>query len=86
MRFCASNFFIFLPDVPHLQPQNPVKKAIVTKATLRTPEAAWQEIIAQTMAREPVAEIWVDLKQQKVTKVLSIPENYQYRNIPVALY
>ena len=33
-----------------------------------------------------LAEIWVDMKQQRVTKILSIPENYQYRNIPVALY
>lgn len=61
-------------------------KVIITKATLRTPTAVGHEIITQTMDREPLAEIWVDMKQQRVTKILSIPENYQYRNIPVALY
>lgn len=77
------------PRSGHASPRDYDKsllKVIITKATLRTPTAVGQEIITQTMSREPVAEIWVDLKQQRVTKISGIPENYQYRNIPVALY
>ncbi|MGM9580111.1 MAG: methyltransferase family protein [Anaerovibrio sp.] len=61
-------------------------KVIITRATLRTPDAVGMDILTQAMAREPLAEIWIDLKNRSVTKIMSIPESYKYCNIPVALY
>lgn len=61
-------------------------KVIITKAALRTPDAVGMDILTETMARVPMAEIWIDLKNRSVTKIMAIPESYQYRNLPVALY
>ena len=61
-------------------------KIILTKASLRNPNAAGKEILTEILEREPLLEVWVDLEQQTVTQVFNIPENYKYRNIPVAVY
>lgn len=61
-------------------------KIILTKASLRNPNATGEEILTEILDREPLLEVWVDLEQQTVTQVFNIPEDYKYRNIPVAVY
>lgn len=61
-------------------------KIILTKASLRNPNAIGKEILTEILEREPLLEIWVDLEQHTVTQILEIPENYKYHNIPVAVY
>ena len=61
-------------------------KIILTKVNLYNDNATGKDILTQTFEREPLLEVWVDLKQRTVTKILDIPEDYKYRNIPVAVY
>jgi hypothetical protein len=49
-------------------------------------DAAGKDILTNVSEREPLAEVWVDLKAQSVTQILEIPEDYKYRGIPVAVY
>lgn len=63
-------------------------KIILTKAILRASNSAASgtAIFTEMLEREPLLEVWVDLKQHTVTQVFDIPENYKYRGIPVAIF
>ncbi|MDR2870149.1 MAG: isoprenylcysteine carboxylmethyltransferase family protein [Deferribacteraceae bacterium] len=49
-------------------------------------DASGKDILLSVKLRQPLAELWVDLDKQAVTKVLDIPEGYMYQGIPVAVY
>lgn len=57
-----------------------------TIAVCEMDETTISEILTEILEREPLLEVWVDLEQQTVTQVFNIPEDYKYRNIPVAVY
>ena len=62
-------------------------KIIFTKATLLdNSTATGKKILTDTIQRLPLLEVWVDLSQETVVKILEIPEHIKYSNIPVALY
>jgi len=45
-----------------------------------------KEILTNVMTRNPLLEVWVDLRENVVTQILEIPENYKYKGIPVAVF
>jgi hypothetical protein len=47
---------------------------------------AGPEMFTKIREREPLAEVWVNAAEARVTRVLDIPNNYKYRGIPVAVY
>lgn len=62
-------------------------KVIFNKATVRPGESAsGKDILVNLLKREPVAEVWVDVSEKKVVKILEMPEEIMYENTPVALY
>lgn len=63
-------------------------KIILTKAILRNSnsDASGTAIFTEILEREPLLEVWVDLEQHTVTQIFDIPENYKYRDIPVAIF
>lgn len=62
-------------------------KIIFTEAVMRTSDPCeGEEILTNTSKREGIAEVWVDLSEQKVTQLLELPESTRYENVPVALY
>lgn len=63
-------------------------KIILTKAILRdsNSDASGTAIFTEILEREPLLEVWVDLKKHTVTQIFDIPENYKYRGIPVAIF
>ena len=46
----------------------------------------FQDILFDTDKRLPVVEVWVDLEQEQITDILSLPELIRYLNVPVPLY
>lgn len=62
-------------------------KIIFTKVQTREGQSAsGKHILTSTYLREPLLEVWVDIRQNEVIKVLEMPEEIMYDNIPVALY
>ena len=62
-------------------------KVIITKAHIRDGTmATGKEILRAVYFREPVAEAWVDLSAHIVTKILDMPEEVKYQDIPVAVF
>lgn len=62
-------------------------KVIFTKADMRNgKEANGKEILTSVYMREPILEVWVDLSTNTVIKILEMPEEIMYKNIPVAVY
>jgi protein-S-isoprenylcysteine O-methyltransferase Ste14 len=62
-------------------------KVIFTEADLRKDGGIFgKDILRNVTARKPLAEVWVDLAEGRVTRVLDMPEKVSYENIPVALY
>jgi protein-S-isoprenylcysteine O-methyltransferase Ste14 len=55
----------------------------VTKGNIAVPTP---KLFLNLYKREPIAEIWINLTEQKVTKILDMPENIRYEGIPVAVY
>ena len=61
-------------------------KIIFTKADMRTDkDISGKDIIKNVAKREGLAEVWVDLKEGKVTKILELNESF-YKDTPVAVY
>lgn len=62
-------------------------KIIFTEATLKeSPPTSVKDVLTHLDARYGIVEVWVDLKSNSVTKVLSMPENIKYNGIPEAIY
>jgi hypothetical protein len=62
-------------------------KAIITNVVLRNNSLASSEsILANVYKRKPIMEVWVDLSQNNVIKVLDMPEKIKYDGIPVAVF
>ncbi len=75
-------------DVPHLSPaayDNTRYKVIFT-AVQCDGNPAGKDILTSVREREPLAEVWVDLMEHRVTRILDIPVDYKYRGIPVPVY
>lgn len=62
-------------------------KVILTKVSLQAGGAeSGRDILYNLSSRLPIVEVWVDLQENKITKILDIPEDYKYKGIPVAVY
>jgi len=62
-------------------------KIIFTKAVIRGERpVAGKEILTDVLTREPLVEVWVNLREQRVTQVSEIPDSYKYQGIPVAVF
>lgn len=62
-------------------------KIILTKGVTKGNTAIpTPKLLLHLDKREPIAEIWIDLKEQKVTGILNMPENIRYEGVPVAVY
>lgn len=62
-------------------------KLIFTMAEIRGEKnVIGKDILTNVLKREPLIEVWIDLREQKVIQVLDIPDDYKYRGIPVAVY
>ncbi|MNE70590.1 hypothetical protein D3C80_1663920 [compost metagenome] len=62
-------------------------KIIFTKAVLRASKnAEGKAILSKVSEREGIVEVWINLAEQKVVKVVDLPNSTKYANIPVALY
>ncbi|MCX8128858.1 MAG: isoprenylcysteine carboxylmethyltransferase family protein [Clostridia bacterium] len=62
-------------------------KIIFTKAHMRTNDRIQgKDIIMNVSKREAIVEVWVDVADGKVTKIMDMPKKIMYENIPVALY
>jgi protein-S-isoprenylcysteine O-methyltransferase Ste14 len=73
----------------HLSPSNydqNMYKVIFTKADIRSnKDVSGIDIITNVEKREPIVEVWVNVADHKVIKILDMPE-VKYQNIPVAVY
>ena len=49
-------------------------------------DAEGKEILANAIDREGLLEVWVDLSQSQVTKIMDAPATPMYENMPVPLY
>lgn len=89
----------YVPEIPmngidgvvrHNNPRNYDKnmyKVIFNKAAIRAnQDVSGRDIISNVAKREPVVEVWINAAEQKVVKILEMPEKIRYENIPVALY
>lgn len=74
----------------HRSPQNYNKseyKIIFTKAEMRSKgNVTGKQIIQNLKSREAFIEVWVNLKEGKVIKVLDMSDDIMYKDIPVAIY
>lgn len=74
----------------HRSPSNyddSLYKIIFTEAKIRgNKNVVGKEILTNVLTREPLIEVWVDLRDKKVIQVLEIPDDYKYQGIPVAVY
>ena len=62
-------------------------KIILTKAYLRDGvTATGKEILTSVYMREPLVEVWVNLSNQSVVKILDIPEEIMFKGIPVSIF
>ncbi|MNP01883.1 hypothetical protein D3C76_937110 [compost metagenome] len=62
-------------------------KIIFTKAVMRSSQnKEGKAIISNVSEREGIVEVWINLAEQKVDKVVDLPKSTIYANIPVALY
>jgi len=62
-------------------------KIVFTEAEIRKGKtAAGKAILTNVMARQPLAEVWVNVREQKVIQVLEIPVDYQFKGVPVAVF
>ncbi len=89
----------YVPEVPmndtgtrirHSSPSNYDRnsyKIIFTQAKIRSnADAKGIAIIENIQKREPILEVWVDLAEGKVVKILDMPAQIVYDQIPVAVY
>lgn len=62
-------------------------KIIITKVITKNNKIAdVKNLLTNLYAREAIAEIWIDLSEQTVIKILDMPEKVRYEGIPVAVY
>lgn len=62
-------------------------KVIITKAITKNNQISdIKNLLTKLYAREAIAEIWIDLSEQTVIKILDMPEKVRYEGIPVAVY
>lgn len=62
-------------------------KIIITKAEMRSKaDVKGKQIIQNLKSRKILAEVWVNIEEGKVVKVLDMPDNIMYEDIPVAIY
>lgn len=90
----------YVPEIPmngingdvvrHRNPQNydrSIYKVLFNIADIRgNQEVSGIDIISNVTKREPVVEVWIDVLENKVIKILKMPEQTRYENIPVAIY
>lgn len=89
----------YVPEIPmngingrvsHRYPSNfdeNMYKIIFNKADMRNnQDVSGKDIIPNVAKREPVVEVWIDTAEQKVIKILEMPEIIRYKDIPVAIY
>lgn len=89
----------YVPEIPmngvngivsHSNPSDYDKslyKIVFNKASLRgNKEAGGKAIISSVAKREPLLEVWINVTEKKVVKILKMPEKIRYENIPVAIY
>ncbi len=74
----------------HRSPSNYNKseyKIIITLAEMRSEgNLTGKEIIQNVKSRKTIAEVWVNIEEGKVIKVLDRPDTTPYKDIPVAIY
>lgn len=74
----------------HRSPSNydqNIYKVIFTKVDIRSnKDVSGIDIIANVEKREPLVEVWVNVADHKVIKILDMPEYIKYQNIPIAVY
>lgn len=74
----------------HLSPSNydtNLYKVIITKVTLKDNHIVpSKRFLTNIHKREPIAEVWINFSEQKVTQILNMPPNIRYDGIPVAVY
>lgn len=62
-------------------------KIIFTKAVIRqNRDVDGREILENVAEREPIVEVWVNVAEGKVTRILQMPKHIMYENTPVAVY
>lgn len=62
-------------------------KVIITKVTTRNNDIIpTSNLLTNIYARDPIAEIWINLSTKQVTQILDMPENIRYEGVPVAIY
>lgn len=72
----------------HSSPSNynrDIFRIVITTAILRDEVESLNEFIMNIMSREPIIEVWVDISQDKVIKILEVTD-YMYKDTPVAVY
>ncbi len=73
---------------PHWSPAdyNNTRYKVIFTAVRCEGNPAGKDILTSVREREPLAEVWVDLMEHRVTRILDIPVDYKYRGIPVPVY
>jgi hypothetical protein len=62
-------------------------KVIMTEAKLRDNNArSTCEVLRNVHSIEPIIEVWINLPEEAVTKILEIPERIRYEGIPVPVW
>ena len=61
-------------------------KIIITRVITRSDGVSIENLLTNVHTREPIIEIWIDLSEQSVIKILDMPEVVRYEGIPVAIF
>ncbi|MDP4093926.1 MAG: isoprenylcysteine carboxylmethyltransferase family protein [Bacillota bacterium] len=61
-------------------------KIIYTKVGMRKDNVSGKDILLNVVRIEPALEVWVNVSDRKVYKILGMPKNVMYKNTPVAIY
>ncbi|MCL2201940.1 MAG: hypothetical protein FWB75_08235 [Oscillospiraceae bacterium] len=59
-------------------------KVIITRVSLRNSDAGLTLTNVHTL--DAIAEVWVDISEQRVTYIPDIPEEIKYDGVPVAIF
>ena len=73
----------------HLSPKDydtNLFKVIITKVTIKCNNIIpTTNFLTNIYKKDPIAEIWINFSEQKVTQILDMPENIRYEGVPVAV-
>ncbi|SES97951.1 Protein-S-isoprenylcysteine O-methyltransferase Ste14 [Natronincola peptidivorans] len=62
-------------------------KVIFNKVEVRgNQDVTGKDLIRNVARREPIVEVWVNVEEGSITKIMGMPERIMYDNIPVAIY